>query len=178
MKINEYMKKEAGIDWSALGLAGMTGEKLTELAPYLVGVPLLLGSGAGYLASKATSPAAADVDTLQQEALLTKLKAETGLRQRSMLAKKRLQELQDEADKGEHHADRREPRPASASPVNDQRYLLRTGTERQSGSEIRGSETRPDDGGAAAQIRLLKRRLGGDARRCGPHTALRELAAP
>lgn len=110
MKLEDYMKKEAlskeaWPDWSTLGIAGTGGKKALELASYLVGVPLLVGSGIGYVASKVTSPAETDVETLQQEALLTKLKAETGLRQRAMLARKRLQELQDEMNQGPKRKD-------------------------------------------------------------------------
>ena len=96
MKFEEYMRKEATLPAIAAGAWG--GKKFMELAPYLVGVPLLLGSGAGYLASKLTSPAATDVETLQQEALLSKVKSEIGLRERALLARQRLEELREETE--------------------------------------------------------------------------------
>lgn len=97
MNANQYMQKTAldapGI--SALGVSKVTASAMS-LLPYLVTIPLLVGTGAGYLSSRMTSPSGTDVETLQREALLTKVKSESGLRERSMLARQRLKELDDE----------------------------------------------------------------------------------
>ena len=107
MNANEYMRKEAfdlpGI--STLGVGKVTSSVMSML-PYLVTVPLLLGTGAGYLGSKMTSPSGTDVETLQREAVLTKIKSESGLRERSMLARQRLQELDDDLKTRKPKADR------------------------------------------------------------------------
>ena len=96
MKATQYMNKEAEIGgMSALGMSKATSSVM-GLLPYLVTVPLIAGVGAGYSSSKLSSPSNADVDTLQREALLTKVKSESGLRERAMLARQRLKELDDD----------------------------------------------------------------------------------
>lgn len=93
MKSIEYLNKEAEIGgMSALGISNVANRAM-GLLPYLVTIPLVAGAGTGYAASKLSSPSAADVDTLQREALLTKVKSETGLRERAMLARQQLQQL-------------------------------------------------------------------------------------
>jgi hypothetical protein len=92
----EHLMKEAGMadipGMSMLGVSKATSSAM-GLLPYLVTVPLILGVGAGYAGSTLSSPSATDVDTLQREALLTRYKGESAMRQRTMLARQRLDDL-------------------------------------------------------------------------------------
>ena len=91
-KCTEYMTKEA--QFSKVFAAGeLTSDILGSVIPYLLLVPLLAGAGTGYIASRMTSPAAADIKTLQKETLLGSLKSQTAMRQRKFDYRKRLDSI-------------------------------------------------------------------------------------
>jgi hypothetical protein len=91
-KFIDYMKKEAAAGLVA-NLVEETGENLVGIIPYLIGVPLIGGSAAGYLASRMSSPSDSDVQALQERVMDTKVREELGVQQRRLAAlKQRLKE--------------------------------------------------------------------------------------